>query len=85
MFFFHETKAKYGLVRIGTLFENGAPQRQAVGTFEPGLKFVPLISAQLIIDTSINYNQFGLVRIGPKRLRLARDCVKLLYVHFWKS
>ena len=72
------------------MFENGAPKRKAVGTFEPlmfvwpGLKFVPLISAQLIIDTSINYNQFGLVRIGPKRLRLARDCVKLLYVHFWK-
>ena len=30
----HETKTKYGLVQIGPLFENGAPQRQAVGTFD---------------------------------------------------
>ena len=58
----HETKTKYGLVRLGPLFENGAPQRQAVGTFDVCLarpKVCPTDivrphAAQLMIDTSVN-------------------------------
>ena len=56
----HETKC--GLVRIGPLFVNGAPQRQAVGTFDDCLarpKVCPTDIvrphvAQLMIDTSVN-------------------------------
>ena len=58
----HETKTKYGLVRIGPLFENGAPQRQAVGTFDVCLvrpKVCPTDivrphAARLMIDTSVH-------------------------------
>ena len=58
----HETKTKYGLVRIGPLLEKGARQRQAVGTFDVCLarpKVCPTDivrphAAQLMIDTSVN-------------------------------
>ena len=58
----HETKTKYSLVWIGPLFDNRAPQRQAVGTFDVCLtrpKVCPTDtvrphSAQLMIDTSVN-------------------------------
>ena len=55
LFLFHELVGqftKYGLVRIGPLFENGAPQRQAIGTFDVCL--VRPHAAQLVIDTSVN-------------------------------
>ena len=58
----HKIKTRYGPVRIGSLFENGAPQRQAVGTFDVCLarpKVCPTDivrphAAQLMIDTSVN-------------------------------
>ena len=57
-----KTKTKYGQVRIGPLSENGAPQRQAVGTFDVCLArpevcpadIVRPHAAQLMIDTSVN-------------------------------
>ena len=56
----HETKTKYVLVRIRPLLENGAPQRQAVGTFDVCLAqakvcptdIVRSHAAQLMIDKS---------------------------------
>ena len=53
---------KYRLLRIGPLFENGAPQRQAVGTFDvclarPNVCSTDIVrphAAQLMIDTSVN-------------------------------
>ena len=48
-------KTKYGPVRIGPLFENGAPQRQVIG---PGRKFVPLISS------TARGSKYGLVQCG---------------------
>ena len=68
--------AKYALVQIGPLFENGTPQRYAVGIFDvclarPNyLKFVPLISSVCtrlnlwLTHLSNNFAKYGLVRIG---------------------
>ena len=58
---------------LALMFENGAPQRQAVGTFDVCLarpKVCPTDirphSAQLMIDTSVNqFAKYGQVRIGP--------------------
>ena len=52
----------YGLVQIGPVFENGTPQKQAVGTFDVCLArpkvcatdILRLHVARLMIDTSVN-------------------------------
>ena len=50
----HETKTKYGLVRIGPLFENGAPQRQAVGTFDVCLAQPKVCPTDIVRRTRLN-------------------------------
>ena len=66
MFLFHELavqfikqKTKYGLGLIGPLFENGAPQREAVGTFHVCPKVYPTDMTHLLI----NFAQYGVVWI----------------------